>query len=102
MPFVALGIDRNGPGAQAPGLFESGFLGGLLAGRELVGVFGGLVAGFPGGLVGVRIEFEGKIYTGSFQLEADQGNKGRSGRDQHHFWSAIDIPAILKLRTAEP
>jgi hypothetical protein len=57
----------------------------------------------PGGPSGeVRIEFEGKIFTGAFQLEADQGNRGRSGRDQHRFWSAIDIPAILKLRSAEP
>jgi hypothetical protein len=53
----------------------------------------------PGGPSGeIRIEFDGKIYSGQFSLPAEHGNRGRSGGRQGEFWTRIDIPAILKLR----
>ena len=49
-----------------------------------------------GGLRGeVRIEFEGRIYTGNFRLDAEQGNQGRGGRGQNSYWQEIDISGIL-------
>lgn len=48
----------------------------------------------------VRIEFDGRIYTGRFSLPATRGNEGRSGPSQTDFWDRIDVPAILKLRAA--
>jgi hypothetical protein len=50
----------------------------------------------PGGEV--RIEFEGRIYSGQFNIVAERGNKGRSGSSQGRFWAHIDVPAILGLR----
>jgi hypothetical protein len=53
----------------------------------------------PDGTSGeIRIEFDGKIYSGQFSLEADHGNQGRTGRSQNRFWTHVDIPALLKLR----
>ena len=49
----------------------------------------------------IRIEFEGRIYTDTFALPAREGNKGRSGRGQSEFWSRIDVPRVLKLRSPE-
>jgi len=52
----------------------------------------------PEGPIGeVRIEFEGKIYTGKFSIASGRGNKGRSGQAQAGCWTQIDIPKILKL-----
>ncbi|MBI2947723.1 MAG: hypothetical protein HYY23_08750, partial [Verrucomicrobia bacterium] len=52
----------------------------------------------PGGASGeIRIEFDGKIFSGHFALSASHGNRGRSGRSQGEFWTRIDVPAILKL-----
>jgi len=52
----------------------------------------------PAGAAGeIRIEFDGKIYSGPFSISAHHGNKGRSGRSQSEFWTTIDIPKILKL-----
>jgi hypothetical protein len=45
----------------------------------------------------IRIEFDGKIFSGPFSLPAHHGNKGRSGRSQGEYWTQIDVPAILKL-----
>jgi hypothetical protein len=45
----------------------------------------------------IRIEFDGKIFSGPFSFSASHGNKGRSGRSQGEFWTRIDVPAILKL-----
>lgn len=47
----------------------------------------------------VRIEFEGRIYSAPFTLAATRGNKGRAGSGQGDFWSRIDIPKVLGLRT---
>jgi hypothetical protein len=53
----------------------------------------------PNGIGGeVRIEFDGRIYTGRFSLASDHGNEGRTGSKQAQFWSRLDVPAILKLR----
>lgn len=53
---------------------------------------------FRGGVEGeIRIEFEDRIYIGSFKLPAERGNKGRGGRDQREFWQEMDIPRILGL-----
>ena len=46
----------------------------------------------------IRIEFDGRIYSSAFALEARKGNQGRTGSRQSAFWTAIDVPGILKLR----
>ena len=46
----------------------------------------------------IRIEFDGKIYSSHFVLEARKGNQGRTGARQNAFWTEIDVPGILKLR----
>jgi hypothetical protein len=52
----------------------------------------------PGGPAGeVRIEFDGRIYSGRFSIEADHGNEGRSGGNQGKFWARLNVPKILKL-----
>jgi hypothetical protein len=52
----------------------------------------------PDGMSGdIRIEFDGRIFSGRFTLEASHGNKGRTGRNQTEFWTEIDVPEILKL-----
>ena len=57
----------------------------------------------PGGPSGeIRVEFDGKIYADSFQIAAEEGNHGRSGRGQETFWTTVDIPALLKLRERAP
>ena len=50
----------------------------------------------------VRVEFEGKIYSGTFSLSTHRGNKGRTGTSQGGFWTTIDIPAILLLHDVAP
>ncbi len=53
----------------------------------------------PGGPSGeIRIEFDGKIFTGRFSLAAVRGNQGRSGASQGEFWTRIDISEMLKLQ----
>lgn len=48
----------------------------------------------------IRIEFDGKIYSGQFRVEGERGNRGRSGRGQERHWVTIDIPGVLQLRDA--
>ena len=48
----------------------------------------------------VRIEFDGRIYSGRFTLEGTHGNQGRTGPNQRRAWARIDVPEILRLRTA--
>lgn len=51
-----------------------------------------------GGAAGeVRIEFDGKIYTGQFSIPAEHGNRGRSAANQSEYWTRIDVCKILKL-----
>jgi hypothetical protein len=53
----------------------------------------------PGGPEGeIRIEFEGRIYSGHFRIPADHGNEGREGNRQNSFWSPIDVPSILGIK----
>jgi len=54
----------------------------------------------PGGEV--RIEFDGRIYSGDFQLASHRGNEGREGRGQGPHWTTIDVPGILGLRGDPP
>jgi hypothetical protein len=61
-----------------------------------INFFEGRVPEAPAGEI--RIEFDGKIYTGQFALAARRGNQGRSGARQTAFWTDIDVPGILKLR----
>ena len=49
----------------------------------------------------VRIEFDGKIYSGSFRIDSKRGNKGRSGSSQAAYWARMDVPAILGLTTTD-
>ncbi|MBN8248393.1 MAG: hypothetical protein J0L84_13240 [Verrucomicrobia bacterium] len=58
--------------------------------------FAGNAPGGPGGEV--RIEFDGRIYSGAFELASRRGNEGREGRGQGPYWTEIDVPAILGLR----
>lgn len=52
----------------------------------------------PGGPHGeVRIEFDGRIYSAPFAIEAAEGNRGRSGRNQQDFWTRIPIQHILRI-----
>ena len=46
----------------------------------------------------VRIEFDGRIYTGEFSLGADHGNRGRAGTREERCWTVLDVPALLHLR----
>jgi hypothetical protein len=56
----------------------------------------------PGGATGeIRIEFDRTIYSGTFALQAEHGNRGRSGRTQFRYWTEIDVPGILGLRGSE-
>ena len=53
----------------------------------------------PGGPAGeVRVEFDGKIFSGRFSLAASHGNEGREGIGQGEFWTRIDIPELLGVR----
>ncbi|HTH48375.1 MAG TPA: hypothetical protein VMB21_12760 [Candidatus Limnocylindria bacterium] len=53
----------------------------------------------PDGVGGeVRVEFDGRIYTGHFTLDATHGNEGRTGSHQKPYWVRLDLPAILRLR----
>lgn len=45
----------------------------------------------------IRIEFNNRIYSSSFELNARHGNHGMEGPGQEDFWYAIDIPGILKM-----
>jgi hypothetical protein len=45
----------------------------------------------------VRIEFDGRIYGGTFQIEASEGNRGRAGRKQEQFWTRIPVREILRI-----
>lgn len=55
----------------------------------------------PGGPRGeVRIEFDGRIYSAPFSIEAEEGNLGRSGHSQQNFWTRIPVQQILRLGSA--
>ncbi len=45
----------------------------------------------------VRVEFDGRIYSGHFSIESRHGNQGRGGDDQSAYWATIDIPKLLHL-----
>lgn len=52
----------------------------------------------PGGMHGeVRVVFSGRVYASTFEIPADSGNLGRTGSSQESFWSAIDLPSIVRL-----
>ncbi len=51
-----------------------------------------------GGISGeIRIEFEGRLFTGTFSIPSDHGNKGRTGTSQQQYWTQIDVASILLL-----
>lgn len=53
-----------------------------------------------GGVSGeVRIEFEGRIYSGTFHIEASGGNRGRMDAAQAEYWTSLNIPELLHLRS---
>lgn len=52
----------------------------------------------PGGPRGeVRIEFDGRIYSGSFSIQSGEGNMGRSGPSQRRFWTRIPVQEFLRI-----
>ena len=61
-----------------------------------VNFYDGSVGSGPSGEI--RIEFENRIYSGTFSIAARRGNKGRNGTSQGEYWAQIDLPAILRLR----
>ena len=55
----------------------------------------------PGGPHGeVRIEFDGKIYSAPFSIQAGEGNRGRTGASQSEYWTRVPIQEMLKLGQA--
>ncbi|HTL58032.1 MAG TPA: hypothetical protein VL361_20255 [Candidatus Limnocylindrales bacterium] len=48
----------------------------------------------------VRIEFDGRIYSGKFSIEATEGNQGRTGSEQEQFWTRIPVREILRIPTS--
>ena len=53
-----------------------------------------------GGAMGeVRIEFEGRIYSGTFRIPASEGNEGRLDASQADYWTRIDVPKLLRLES---
>jgi hypothetical protein len=49
------------------------------------------------GIGEVRVEFENKIYSGNFHIEAENGNKGRMDDSQRSYWTRISLPALMRL-----
>lgn len=45
----------------------------------------------------VRIEFDGRIYSAPFSIEATEGNLARSGHNQQRFWTKIPVQQILRI-----
>ena len=45
----------------------------------------------------VRLEFEGRIYSGTFHLNGLHGNQGRGGPAQVDYWTRLNIPELLGL-----
>ena len=43
----------------------------------------------------VRIEFDGRIYSGHFSIDSSEGNRGRTGRNQEQCWTRIPVHEIL-------
>ena len=60
-----------------------------------INFYEGHATGGPSGEI--RIEFDGKIYSGHFSLQAERGNKGRTGSKQRDFWTRINVPELLHL-----
>ena len=55
----------------------------------------------PGPRGEVRIEFDGRVYSAPFSIQAPHGNRGRTGSSQESFWDRVPVQEILKLtRTA--
>ena len=54
----------------------------------------------PGPRGEVRIEFDGRIYSAPFSIQASHGNRGRTGSSQELFWNRIPVQEILKLTRA--
>jgi hypothetical protein len=55
-----------------------------------------------GGAAGeVRIEFDDKIYSGTFRIPGTEGNKGRLNPSQAQFWATVNIQEILHVRSPE-
>jgi hypothetical protein len=45
-----------------------------------------------------RVEFEGRLFSAPFRIEASGGNRGRTGSTESAHWTRIDIPSILGLK----
>jgi len=46
----------------------------------------------------IRIEFQGRIYSGRFELPVEHGNQGREGPRQEAFWTDLPVLRTLGLR----
>jgi hypothetical protein len=47
----------------------------------------------------VRVNFDGEIYQGEFQIPAEHGNKGRETDQRFHsrYWQVLDLPKIVGI-----
>ena len=54
----------------------------------------------PGGPKGeVRIEFDGRVYGAPFHIEAEEGNKSRTGKGQRDYWTRIPIMEVMGIHS---
>ena len=63
--------------------------------RSFVNLYAGECPDGPRGEV--RIEYQNRIYRGTFAIESSHGNKGRSGSSQSRFWTEIPVLEILGI-----
>jgi hypothetical protein len=61
--------------------------------EAMVNFYGGEQAAQPTGEV--RVEFEGRIYSGTFQLNGLHGNQGRGGPAQTDYWTRVNLLELL-------
>lgn len=63
--------------------------------EAMVNFYGGEQGVAPSGEV--RLEFQGRIYSGTFHLNGLRGNQGRGGPAQVDYWTRLNIPELLGL-----
>ena len=63
--------------------------------KAMVNFYKGMAANGAAGEV--RVEFEGRVYTGTFAIPSTQGNRGRLDETQSQFWATVEIPGLMHL-----
>jgi hypothetical protein len=67
--------------------------------EAMVNFYAGTARGGPAGEV--RIEFDDKIYSGTFRIPGTEGNKGKLDPSQAQCWATLNIQEILHVRSTE-